>query len=266
MTPARFSPADLTRPALRAQDVITTLADFVILTWAVDPSALAAHLPPGFTPETRVLDDGRAVAFVSAVPFRDLDFRFGGAEWAKFAMGQTNYRAYVWFRGRRAVWFFGTSLTGATVLVPQLLWKLPWHGAEIGIQATWEGEVNVHWHMETTSDWAPASVHLAGTDRPMGRLDGFADEEDTAVTLTHPLDGFFRRTDGRVGGYSVWHDRLRLHHAEVLRADVPLFTRLGLVAPGQPPHSTLLQRTTEFIVLLPPHLVEPDPDLPPSPG
>ena len=255
MSPARYTAASLERPALRNQDVITTLADFAIITWAVDPAALAAHLAPGFTPEVRTLDDGRQVAFVSAVPFRDRDFRFGVAEWATFEMDQTNYRAYVWYEGRRVVWFFGTSLTGAAVVIPQQLWKLPWHGAEIRFVTTWDGDTAVDYQMETESEWAPARVHLVGTPVPMGRVDGFTDTEDTAVTLTHPLAGYFYRTDGRVGSYSVWHGRLDLRRAEVVTAEFDLLARLGLVAPGTPPHSALVLRETEFIVQLPPHVV-----------
>ena len=86
----------------------------------------------------------------------------------------------------------------------------------------------------------------------MGRLDGFADEEDTTVVLTHPLDGYFWRCDRRVGHYAVWHDRLTLRHARATTLSFPLFERLGLTTPGQPPHSVLVQRATEFVIDLPP--------------
>ncbi|WP_158501969.1 DUF2071 domain-containing protein [Vitiosangium sp. GDMCC 1.1324] len=72
-TPALFVP----RPVSGPWDVTTLLLDFAIVTYAVTPEALAWHLPPGFEPDTFVLADGRRVAFVSAVPFRDRDFRFG---------------------------------------------------------------------------------------------------------------------------------------------------------------------------------------------
>jgi hypothetical protein len=127
------------RPAARWGDVTTTLADFAIITFAVDPAALAALLPDGFAPEVFTLDGGRRVAFVSAVPFRDLDFRFGFAPWLKFRFGQTNYRAYVTHRGQRCVWFFGTSLSTNWVAIPRYAWKLPWHPARIGIEADWDG-------------------------------------------------------------------------------------------------------------------------------
>lgn len=252
---ARLGPEHLERPATRGLDVITTLADFVIVTWAVEPSALARHLPPGFEPDVRVLDDGRRVALVSAVPFRDLDFRFSFAPWLRFRMGQTNYRAYVVREGRRCAWFFGTSLTRPFVVVPRWLWRLPWHGARMRFDVTWDGEVCTRYALMTRSDWAPLELALEGTNEPMERLDGFADAEDTLVVLTHPLDGYFQRTDGRVGTYSIWHAPLVLRRARVTIAKVPLFERLGLVSSGQPPHSALVQRRTEFVIRLPPRVL-----------
>lgn len=249
---ARLEPRHLTRPVARGIDVTTTLADFALITWAIDPAALAPHLAPGFAPDVRTLDDGRQVALISAVPFRDLDFRFAFMPWPRFRMGQTNYRAYVLHRGQRCAWFFGTSLTRPWVAIPRWWWKLPWHGARMRFDTAWDGERCARYAMTTRSAWAPASVVLEGTDQPMGRLDGFADEEDTTVVLTHPLDGYFWRSDRRVGHYAVWHDRLTLRHARATTLSFPLFERLGLTLAGQPPHSVLVQRATEFVIDLPP--------------
>ena len=92
------------RPASGDLDVTTDLLDFAIVTYAVAPEALAQHLPPDFEPDTFTLGDGRRVAFVSAVPFRDENFRFGIAPFLRSSMGQTNYRAYVRYQDARAVW------------------------------------------------------------------------------------------------------------------------------------------------------------------
>jgi len=252
---ARLESRHLERPQTRAFDVITTLADFAVLTWAVKPAILARHLAPGFEPEVRTLDDGRQVALVSAVPFRDLDFRFSCAPWLRFRMGQTNYRAYVLRDGKPCAWFFGTSLTRPWVVIPRFWWRLPWHGARMRFDAHWDGERCIRYTLETDSAWAPVELDLEGTDEPMGRLDGFADAEDTLVALTHPLDGYYLRTDRRVGTYSIWHAPLALWHARVRTARFPLFERLGIVAPDQPLHSALVQRATEFIIRLPPRAI-----------
>lgn len=230
----------------------TTLADFAIVTFTVDPARLAALLPPGFEPDVVRLDCGRERAFVSAVPFRDLDFRFDAAPWARFAFGQTNYRAYVIHEGRRCVWFFGTTLATPFVTVPRYLWKLPWHYSPMSFETAWTGERCDRYRLRASSSWGAARLDVDGTGEPLGRLDGFADAEETAVVLTHPLAGYFRRRDGHVGSYSVWHEPLVLGVGVARRASFRVFERLGLVAPGERPHSVLLQRETEFVILLPP--------------
>ncbi len=248
--PSPFVP----RPESGPWDVTTLLLDFALITYAVPPEALARHLPPDFEPDTFVLADGRRVAFVSAVPFRDEEFRFGFASFLRARMGQTNYRAYVRYRGERAVWFFGTSLDSFWVGVPRSLWKLPWHPARMRFQTRWSGEDGPceHYRLDTEGEWGRAELELVGTGTPMGCLDGFRDEEETAVVLTHPLRGFYTRRDGRPGTYSVWHERLRLHRAHVHTARFHVFEQLGLTTPESVPHSALVQRSTEFIIFLPP--------------
>jgi hypothetical protein len=242
------------RPRLGRLCATTTLADFAIVTFAVDPAALARSLPPGFVPEVRPLASGEERAFVSAVPFRDVDFRFAGAPFVRRSFGQTNYRAYIRVEGRPAVWFFGTTLDSLLVAVPRLVWRMPWHRGDTSITASWDGGSCRAYRMSCTGRWGGADVELAGTGRPMGTLDGFQDVDDTALTLTHPLIGYFRRRDGRIGRYDVWHDRLRPEIGVASRARFAVFERLGLVEPGAVPHSVLLQRETEFDVLLPPRV------------
>jgi uncharacterized protein YqjF (DUF2071 family) len=240
------------RPAARLRDVTTTLADFAIITYTVDPGTLSALLPKEFTPEVFTLDSGRRVAFVSAVPFHDLDFRFGFAPWLRFSFGQTNYRAYVTYGGKRCVWFFGTSLATNWVLIPRYWWKLPWHHARMKIETSWEAELCTRYRLTTAANWGNAEAELQGSDEPTGRLDGFATAEETALVLTHPLAGYYTRRDGHLGSYSVWHERLNLHRGSVGHARFDVFEKLGLVEPGTPPHSVLIQRRTEFIIQLPP--------------
>lgn len=233
-------------------DVITTLADFALITYAVDPTALAKHLPPDFEPEVFQLKDGRNVAFISVVPFRDLDFRWCALPWPRFAFGQTNYRAYVLHKGERVVWFFGTSLATPFVLIPRYLWKLPWHHAAMKFDTTWEKDVCTRYELKTEGAWGAADVSLVGTDEPAGCMDGFIDDEDMAVILTHPLKGYFQRRDGKIGTYSVWHDRLCMKRGIAKRVHFDLLQHLGLCEADAMPHSVLLQQETEFLIQLPP--------------
>jgi hypothetical protein len=77
------------------------------------------------------------------------------------------------------------------------------------------------------------------------------------LALTHPLTGYYRRRDGVLGTYAIWHDRLRPTVGRLRSARFGLFDRLGVVpyAEQARPHSVLVQRRTEFTVYLPPRRV-----------
>jgi len=242
------------RAVAHGLDATTTLQDFALVTFDVDPERLRATLPRGLVPEIRTLDDGRRRGFVSAVSFRDVDFRFSFAPFVRVSFFQTNYRAYV--RGPDgvpSVFFYGTTLDSPLVAMPRLLWQMPWHPGSTRIEATWSPDgICTGYRHRCTGTWGAADVQLTGSDEPMGRLDGFTDVDDAAHIVTHPLLGWFRRSDGSLGRYRVWHDRLRPQLGTATRAHYSVFEDLGLVRPGTTPHSVLLQRSTEFDVLLPP--------------
>jgi uncharacterized protein YqjF (DUF2071 family) len=242
------------RPRLRGLDATTTLQDFAIVTFAVEPGRLATLLPAGLAPEVRRLDDGREVAFVSAVSFREVDFRFAIAPRMRASFFQTNYRAYVHGRdGRRAVFFFGTTLDSGLVVVPRIAWGMPWHGGRTRLESRWQADGRcVAYRHRCTGRWGAADVELEGTGMAAGRLDGFVDADDAALVLTHPLDGYFSRPDSVLGRYAVWHERLRPQLGIARRATYAVFKNLGLVTPAAMPHSVLLQRSVDFDVLLPP--------------
>jgi uncharacterized protein YqjF (DUF2071 family) len=255
LRPAQFVESDLVMPKPTWLAVVTTLRNFAIITYAVNPSDLAKLLPDGFEPELFDLENGSKCALISAVPFQDIDFRFNSCPWPQFSFGQTNYRAYVLYKGKRIAWFFGTSLATPFVLVPRNVWLLPWHHASMRFNSTWQNEICKHYELKTTGSWGNAEVLLEGTDEPAGCLDGFSDADDAAVILTHPLIGYYRRRDGKVGTYSVWHDKLSMRRAICKTARFDVFIDLGLVKPDQAPHSVLIQYETEFTIMLPPRLV-----------
>ncbi len=110
--------------------------------------------------------------------------------------------------------------------------------------------------MTTTSDWAPVELELSDSGEPITTLDGFPNLDAGLVALTHPLIGVFHRRDGRLGTYSIWHDKLNCTAGKVLKARIGLFDRLGIVphAEQSKPHSVLIQHCTEFTIFLPPKL------------
>lgn len=247
--------AALDRPRARLTDVSSTLRDFVITTYDVEAERLASFLPPGLDAERFRLADGRERALVSAVSFLNTRFFVHFAPFVVLECEQTNYRAYVRRDGAPAVWFFGTGLASPFVHLPRVAWQLPWHRMRVERSSAWRGEAleSLRWHAR--ADGAEERLDLRGTARPLSVLDGFASAEGTHEILTHPLVGYLRRRDDRIATYGVWHAHLVMEEAEVKDARFERFEALGLVAPGQAPHSVLVQRQTEFLVLLPPRRV-----------
>ena len=254
----RFTDKLLQRPSPIGIDAVTTLRHFALLNYAVAPERVRPHVHPRFDLDCFPGPDGSPRVWVSVVPFQDQDFRFFRFPWLRFHFGQTNYRTYVIDRltGRRAVWFFGTTLGSATVLLPRYVWQLPWHYGRIHFDCTFDATRGryAHYRMTTSSKWAPMKLKLEDSGEPVTELDGFPDLESGLVRLTHPLMGVYYRRDGQLGTYSIWHDRLRCTVGYCRQAEIGLLDQLGLVSRSeqQRPHSVLIQHETEFIIRLPP--------------
>jgi hypothetical protein len=132
---------------------------------------------------------------------------------------------------------------------------LPWHYGRFNFtcEQVVDGQYSTY-RIETRSRWAPLALELEHhADAPL-ELPGFADTKTALDVLTHPLDGFFRRRDGHLGTYSVWHERLAPTPGRVRHARIGLFDRLGIVpfAEQAAAHSVLIQPRTEFQIHLPP--------------
>ena len=240
-------------PPKRWCHATTTLQHFVIVSYRVDLDALRDHLPVGVEPRRFLFDDGSVGGLVSSVLFIDRDFRFRFMPLVRASFGQVNYRAYVSVRDQDGVWFFGTSLDSPWVAVPRFLWQMPWHYDHLWINATWGDQPRVWATM--AGRWGAGHLDAIGTGSRLDRLDGFADGTETLRVLTHPMIGWYRRRDGRVASYNIWHQvcDLAVLHANAARFAV--FESLGLVAPGAPVHSVLGQASIEFHVHTPPRLL-----------
>ncbi len=269
-TPRRFDPDLLQRPTMGGMDIITTLRHFALVTYALPAERVRPHVHDRFCLDSYAGPDGTSLVWLSVVPFADQDFRFARLPWLRFHFGQTNYRTYIVdpHTKQQAVWFFGTTLDSATVLLPRYVWRLPWRHGRIRFDCRYDSRSQRYrrYHMTTRSRWAPARLELEDSGRPVEALSGFSDLEDALVRLTHPLTGYYYRRDGSLGSYSIWHDRLHCTVAAVRHARFDLLDRLGLVpfAEQQQPHSVLLQHETEFIIHLPPRGValQSGPELP----
>ncbi len=242
-------------------DVLCSLKHFAIITYAVPSERFQGIFPERFQLDT-VEIEGQQMGLISVVPFIDVDFTSAVFPFPKFTMGQTNYRIYIidTETGERCVWFLGTTLDSWTLAVPRYLWNLPWHAGKVSFDCILNEENGLYekYHMETVSDWAAASLDLVQSESNIFNFTGFPDAESALVFLTHPLTGFYRRRDHKLGTYRVWHKELEVKPAKLISANFKLLSDLGIVKVSEQnkPYNVLIEPINEFTIYLPPTVIE----------
>ncbi|MBE2220450.1 MAG: DUF2071 domain-containing protein [Anaerolineae bacterium] len=242
-------------------DIRSDLRHFALINYAVLPERLAPHIPTDRFEIPTYDINGRQLALLSVVPFVDDDFCFYRLlPWFKFRFPQTNFRVYVIDRatGEPVVWFFGTTLGSRLVALARGLWKIPWHRAQYEVDCVFDEENGrsehgrngryTHYHFSIQSDWCNAHIEIEDTGSPVE----LSDEE--RLVLTHPVDGYFYRLDGRVGGYSIWHNIIPLTSGKPRNLYFSLFEDLAIMSRDemQQPHSIFLCPSISFDIYMPP--------------
>jgi hypothetical protein len=76
--------------------------------------------------------------------------------------------------------------------------------------------------------------------------------------LTHPVAGYFWKTNQTLGTYQVWHERMELTVGRVITARFGLLERLKIATAEEmlEPHSVLIQPAIPFLVGVPPREVK----------
>lgn len=243
-------------------DIDSPLSHFALITYAVPVERLTPHIPTDLFEIPAFDIDGEPRALLSVVPFIDSGFRFRMLPFVRFHFAQTNYRVYVVNRntGQPCVWFFGTTLGGWPVHLARWLWKIPWRHARYRWECDYDEASGRYrtFRYSARSGWAPAEVNLRDTGRPTQLQRGFMSADEMTLILTHPIDGFFYRTDGKLGTYSVSHAVLELTEGEAVDLSFPLLERLGVLTSveAKRPHSVLIARDTRFQIHMPPRKVK----------
>lgn len=243
-------------------DVLSKLKHFALINYALPKSRLEQYIPQDRFEIPVFTIGGKQLAMMSAVPFFDEDFHFMRVfPFLKLSFGQTNYRVYVIDKktSEHVVWFFGTTLGSTVVYLPKGIWRIPWHYATYRIDCDYDVQSNRYRTFEylIESKWAAARIKLEDTGEPVSSVEGFSSFEEMQLILTHPVGGYFYRSDKRVGSYSVWHQEIPITTARPKDLYFSLYERLGLLSKEemQQPHSVFVCPLTEFKVLLPPRVV-----------
>lgn len=243
------------RPGLL--DVRSDLLHFALINYAVSKERLLPFIP---TERFEIMEfeiEGARKAMLSVVPFVDADFSFYRLiPWFKFHFAQTNHRVYVLDKqtGEPAVWFLGTTLGSWVVHVARTLWRIPWYRAHYQVNCLFDEADSRYktYQISIESDWCAARIEIEDTGQPLKLTD------DELLVLTHPVDGYFFRLDGRVGGYSVWHKIIPLTSGKAHQLYFSLYEKLDIMnrAEMQNPHSIFLCPLIPFEIYMPPRVTE----------
>ena len=164
--------------------------------WPVDPSQVAALLPPALSPETY---DGSA--WIGLVPFQMSDLRLAGvlsgvsSALRVSAFGEVNVRTYVQGPdGRTGVWFATLDADRLlAVITARVAFGLPYRGAAIRLSVTAEGGCErIAWNSVRRKDSARAALIVA--------------PDDVEPQVAAP--GLERFLVERYALYSWWHGQL----------------------------------------------------------
>jgi Uncharacterized conserved protein (COG2071) len=244
-------------------DVLSKLKHFALINYALPKSRLEPYIPAGHFEIPEFTIEGKRLAMMSAVPFVDVDFHFIRLfPCITFHFGQINYRVYVIDKRSKehVVWFFGTTLGSPVVYIAKGAWGIPWHYARYQIDCNYDVQANRYKTYQYTikSKWCHASIKLEDTGQPISSIEGFTSSEEMQLILTHPVDGYFYRSNHKVGSYSVWHKEILFTSGRAHDLYFSLYEQLGLLSRDemQHPHSIFICPETEFTVFLPPKVVE----------
>lgn len=253
----------LERPPSGRLDAKTTLRHFALINYAVSPERLAKFIPADHFEVACFETNKGTKAFLSVVAFLDVHFNFFRlASGIKFSFYQTNHRAYVTEKktGQPVVWFFGTNLGSRLVQIPRSLWKIPWHYSKYDADFRFDPVSNRYekYHYNFESDWCRGRIELRDTGEPIAVMDGFASLDEMKLILTHPVHGFYRRLDGKLGTYQVWHKEMVCTKGISDNLYFSLYEKNGLMTKDemQQPHSIFLCPEVEFEVHLPPEVID----------
>lgn len=108
--------------------------------------------------------------------------------------------------------------------------------------------------MEFKSKLGSGIVDIKSTGKEVKLLDGFKDMQEQVHILTHPIIGYYHRSNKELGTYEIWHPAIDLKEGKVNSLYFELFERLGFLTKQEMnnPHSVLLTSDIEFDILLPP--------------
>lgn len=235
--------------------VVTQLTHFSIITYLVKRDKLRDLIPIQFDIYS-IIVEGEAFGLVSAVTFVDKDFRFKKLiPFLKLEFPQTNYRTYIIDKetGENCAWFFGTGLGSPLVYLPQKLWKMPWFFSKYKTHFKYSHKYTSY-KIEIFAENSSANIYILEDEEPNLKLEEFNSLNEAKLILTHPVTGYFLRSDKYLGRYKIWHPKMEIKTGQCKHAYFEKFEKIGLLTKEEMkhPYSVLITKEIDFIIDLPP--------------
>ena len=237
-------------------NVHTKLEHFSIITYLVEKEKLEKHIPDEYEIFT-LKRDATEYGLISAVTFVDKDFNFKNLfPFYKVNFPQTNYRCYIIDKknGENCAWFFGTGIGSKLVNIPKYVWKMPWFYSDYKTIFRLENEIYSEYNIKIKADHADAIIDIVqDANLVFNKLD-FESLEEATLILTHPVTGYFNRSDDKIGRYKIWHPKMEISIGKANNLYFEKFEHLNLLNKDQMknPYSILLTKEIDFIIDLPP--------------
>jgi len=253
----------MTSQRMRAE---TLLKHFGMINYAVPIKRLEFCIPDLFLKNFEIEKFNvreKEVGFVSVVSFIDTHFSFPKSlPYLNLSFAQTNHRMYIKNRktGKRGVWFFGTTLGSNWVYIPKTLWKMPWHHAKYQLDCSFNSSAQRYekYRFNIRSSWCEAEIDIEDTGKPVSLLEGFRSLEEMKRILTHPMDGFYQRSDKKIGTYSVLHPEIQPTIGQSKSLYFSFYEQAEILTKEEmkTPHSIFIAPEVEFKINLPPRCLE----------
>jgi hypothetical protein len=240
------------------------IRDLLFINYAVDAERLRPFVPAELALDTVTDGRGRAVAFVSAVPFHIASARTSLLPLPSLSFDQINYRAYVDAGEGPAVYFFDMRVSSRLVSAAASIARVPIAYEEISLATA---PVQAGAGAATDVDGDPAPYSLRSTVRSSGPQGLVVDvtiggrhatvgPEDTAIPtgfITERPVGYITAANNSLFRIEVAHAEMRAISARVEQARAPLLESLGVLNMDEiaAPHSALYVREVSMDLNIP---------------
>lgn len=239
----------------RAIEADVDLENFILISHAVPAERVQAQLPEGLSLETFEDEDGRETCFVTTACFCNRDLRPRLTNRPTHTFNQVTFRTYVTHGEARGLYFFGTYCDTAASFVWQGAMATGTKLARFDFDMMEDGRGYSRYACTARSGAEEASWVAEATDQPEP-IHPFATADDHVQFLGYRLHGFSRNPLGFYTHGRVDHRKLRPFSGRLLEGRFDLWTRLGILQPGEflSPASVLIEPHIRF-TLMPPRPV-----------